>query len=61
MASWGCQETLDCVDWAVLEDALRRLEVGEVIAVNVDERANWEPEMLRKSPEQSGLKTASCK
>jgi tRNA U55 pseudouridine synthase TruB len=49
---------LDCVDWAVLEDALRKLEAGEEIAVDVDGWANWELEMLRKWPDQSGLKMA---
>ena len=55
------EETLDCVDWAVLEDALRKLEAGEEIATDVDGWADWELEMLRKWPEQSGLKIALCK
>jgi tRNA pseudouridine55 synthase len=52
---------LDCVDWAVLEDALRKLEAGEEIAVDVDGWANWELEILRKWPDQSGLKIDSSK
>ena len=55
------EETLDCVDWAVLEDALRKLEAGEEIAVDVDGWANWELEILQKWPDQSGLRTASRK
>jgi len=50
---------LDCVDWAVLEDALRKLEAGEEVAVGVDGWTNWELEMLQKWPDQSGLKMAS--
>lgn len=52
---------LDCVDWAVLEDALRKLEADEEIAVDVEGWANWELEILRKWPDQSGLKIASNK
>jgi len=52
---------LDCADWAVLEDALRMLEAGEEIGVNEDGWANWELEMLRKWPDQSGLKMAPSK
>ena len=55
------EETLDCVDWVVLEDALRKLEAGEEIATDEDGWANWELEMLRKWPDQSGLKIASSK
>lgn len=47
---------LDCVDWDVLEDALRKLEAGEEIAVDMDGWANWELEVLRKWPDQSGLR-----
>ena len=52
---------LDCVDWAVLEDALRKLEAGEEIAVDVDGWANWELEILQKWPDQSGLRIDSGK
>ena len=52
---------LDCVDWAVLEDALRKLEADEEIAVDVEGWADWELEILRKWPNQSGLKIASNK
>ncbi len=52
---------LDCVDWAVLEDALRKLDVDEEIAVDVDGWANWELEIMQKWPDQSGLKIASYK
>ena len=47
---------LDCVDWDVLEDALRKLEAGEEIAVDMEGWANWELEILRKWPDQGGLK-----
>ena len=46
------------VDWAGLEDALRKLEAGEEIAVDVDGRANRELEILWKWPDQTGLKAA---
>lgn len=52
---------LDCVDWAVMEDALRKLEAGEEIGVDEDGWANWELEVLRKWPDQGGLKMASSK
>ena len=37
------------VDWAVLEGALRKLEVGEETAVDVDGWATWGLEILRGS------------
>lgn len=52
---------LDCVDWAVLEDALRKLEAGEEISLDEEGWANWELEVLQKWPDQSGLKLASSK
>jgi len=52
---------LDCVDWAVLEDALRKLEAGEDIEVNEDGWANWELEILWKWPDQTELKMGSSK
>ena len=52
-------QLLDCVDWAMLEDALRKLEAGEDIGVDEDGWTNWELEILRKWPDQSGLKVAS--
>ena len=52
---------LDCVNWAVLEDALRKLEAAEEMGVDEDGWANWELEILRKWPDQSVLKMASSK
>jgi tRNA pseudouridine55 synthase len=59
--SAGETQLLDCVDWAVLEDALRKLEAGEEIGVDEDGWTYWELEILRKWPDQSGLKVAARK